>query len=375
MTNRVRLDGIESLRAYAAVSIIFFHLIGAGGAEVPESLSFIRTHFGFGVPLFFVVSGFSLAYGYFGRLHSESELSTYFARRFARIAPLFYAVLIFQLINVWRESGVTFTPIDIALNALFVFNLVPHLADGIVPASWTIGVEMLFYAAFPLLLLVCRTTFRTALVLIITIAVGTSAVIDLKPFESQQPSFVYHNVVSQLPYFIWGMLVFHVLRAVNTKVALTSRMARPSCWILCGLALLTIYTLYANASIYMFFWTRGLRSTWDSLWGIPFGLLCLGMALHPSRLISNPVTRYLGKISFSLYLVHPTVLFKLGSAGVYKRIYQWMPNHMGLAYGASLLLSLLIITAIASLTFRYIEQPGMAWGKRLAARQAKPAIA
>src|SRR5579859_235090 len=214
--SRIRLDGIESLRAYAAVAIIFFHLIGSGGATVPESLGFIKTHFGFGVPLFFVVSGFSLAYGYFGRLDGK-ELSTYFLRRFARIAPLFYAVLVFQLFNVWFEDGVTFSPLDVAMNGLFVFNLIPHLADGIVPASWTIGVEMLFYALFPLALFACRDTKRTILVLALSIVVSTGITVDLKPFENVYAGFVYHNIVAQLPYFIWGILFFHIHRSVEVS--------------------------------------------------------------------------------------------------------------------------------------------------------------
>jgi peptidoglycan/LPS O-acetylase OafA/YrhL len=367
-TTRVRLDGIESLRAYAAVAIIFFHLVGSGGVFLPESLGAIKSHFGFGVPLFFVVSGFSLAYGYFGRLHNERELSVYFTRRFARIAPLFYFVLVLQLINVWFEAGVFYRPIDIALNALFVFNLVPHLADGIVPASWTIGVEMLFYAIFPLALIACRTLFRTALVLLVSIVVATSTTIDLQPFESQQPSFVYHNVVSQLPYFIWGLLAFHVHRVLSPK--LSARVARRLCWGICVASIVAIYTIYSWTSLYMFLWNLHLRSTWDSLWGIPFGMLCIAMALHPSRLISNPLTRYLGKVSFSLYLIHPTVLYKLGKAGFYQWIYDFMPRHPGCAYFVCLVISLVIITALATFAFRWIEQPGMAWGKRRTATDA-----
>ncbi|MGO4703294.1 acyltransferase family protein [Dyella sp. 2RAB6] len=367
MTGRTRLDGIESLRAYAAVSIVFFHLIGSGGATVPDSLSFIKTHFGFGVPLFFVVSGFSLAYGYWGRLSGEGQLGTYFLRRFARIAPLFYAVLAFQLLNVWFEAHVKFAPLDVALNALFVFNLVPHLNEGIVPASWTIGVEMLFYVIFPLSLLVCSNLRRTLFVLAVSIAVSTAATIDLKSLETVYPSFVYHNAVSQLPYFIWGMAFFHVQRVIAQHV--DARHARMICWGLCALGLAGIYTLYASSTLYMFFWTRGLRPTWDMLWGIPFGMLCLAMALHPSRLLSNPVTRYLGKISFSLYLVHPTVLFKFGRAGLYNWVYAKLPGHEALAYFVCLLISLAVITAISAVTFRLIEQPGMNWGKRLASRK------
>lgn len=364
--SRNRLDGIESLRAYAAVSIIFFHLIGSGGVKVPDSLSFIGTHFGFGVPLFFVVSGFSLAYGYWGRLIDQSALSTYFIRRFMRIAPLFYLVLVFQLFNVWLEDGVTFSPVDVALNALFAFNLVPHLTEGIVPASWTIGVEMLFYLLFPVALLACRSLWRTIFVLAASTAVATAYALDMKPVEGIHASFVYHNVVTQLPYFMWGIVFFHVHRLIAPK--LSAHAARMTCWVLCALGLTGIYTLYASSTIYMYFWNLGMRSTWDSLWGIPFAFLCLAMALHPSRLLSNSITSYLGKISFSLYLVHPTVLYKLGKAGFYDWIYAKLPGYEAAAYFVCLLISLSIITAIASITFRLIEQPGMNWGKRLTSR-------
>jgi peptidoglycan/LPS O-acetylase OafA/YrhL len=370
---RIRLDGIESLRAYAAVSIIFFHLVGSGGVFLPKSLSIIGTHFAFGVPLFFVVSGFSLAYGYFGRLHGERELSVYFTRRFTRIAPLFYVVLVFQLINVWFEAGVAFTPLDVLLNVVFVFNLVPHLADGIVPASWTIGVEMLFYAIFPLTLILCRNLTISALALLVAIVVGTSTTLDLQPFEAQHAGFVYHNLVSQLPYFMWGILAFHAHRLLAPK--LRPQMARRICWALCIAGIAGVVAMMDWTALYMFFWARGLRPGWDALWGIPFGLLCVAMALHPSRLLSNAVTRYLGKISFSIYLVHPTVLYKLGNAGFYQWIYDGTPKHPALAYFVCLGISIGIIVAIASVTFRFIEQPGMNLGKRLTQPTGEPAIA
>jgi len=361
-----RLDGIESLRAYAALGIILFHLIGSGHVNVPDSLGFIKTHFGLGVPLFFVVSGFSLAYGYWGRLSSESQLRTYFLRRFARIAPLFYAVLVFQFFNVWIEDGVIFSPLDVALNALFAFNLVPHLVDGIVPASWTIGVEMLFYVVFPLCLMACRSLSRTLFILVLSIVVSTVATNDLKPLENYHAGFVYHNVVSQLPYFIWGMLFFHIHRTIN--VAIDVAHVRMTSWVLCALGFAGIYVMYAS-NLYVFFWDHNVHPTWDMLWGLPFSVLCLAMALHPSRILSNAVTRYLGKISFSLYLVHPTVLYKLGKAGAYNWIYANLPGHEVIAYFTCLLISLMIITAIATVTFKLIEQPGMDWGKRMASRK------
>lgn len=99
--------------------------------------------------------------------------------------------------------------------------------------------------------------------------------------------------------------------------------------------------------------------------GIPFVFLCIAMALHPSRFISNPLTRYLGKISFSLYLVHPTIVYGLGYLGFYNWVYEFFPTSLAAGFVSSLIISMVIITLISALTFRYIEQPGMDWGKRL----------
>ena len=367
---RNRLDGIESLRAYAAVAVILFHLVWVGSASVPAALSFVGSHFGYGVQLFFVVSGFSLAYGYSGRLHSEAELGSYFLRRFARIAPLFYVVMVFQLVMLKVEHGATFAPLDVLLNALFVFNLVPHLVDGIVPASWTIGVEMMFYAAFPLLLFVCSSVVRTIAVLLITIAIATSFSIDMTPtLEKINEGFIYHNVVAQLPFFIWGMLVFHVYRTIAPR--LSGARVRYAGWAICAVSIVSLCALYAYSPLYAFFWDRGMRSTWDALWGIPFGLLCLGMAIHPTRVISNLVTRYLGKVSFSLYLVHPHVLSKIAGLGLYRWVYAKFPENQGVAFGVCLVISLVVITAISAVTFRFIEQPGMSLGKRMSSSKTR----
>ncbi|QKV66464.1 acyltransferase [Pseudomonas sp. 43A] len=359
---RGRLEGIESLRAYAAVTIILFHLVGSGGAKLPSALSFIGSHFGFGVQLFFVVSGFSLAYGYWGKLSSELAIGHYFARRFARIAPLFYAALIFQLFYLWLCWDVTYSPTSVIVNILFAFNVIPGLTDGIVGASWTIGVEMIFYALFPLLLMLCKTTLRSALVLVFSILLSSLFSVNFKPFEEQLSSFIHHNFLSFLPFFLWGVLGFHIHRKISHMPLAASRYV---CWTLCGAAIILMICLYNNIQFIMFFMVRDLRATWDMLWGIPFVFLCIAMALHPSRFISNPLTRYLGKISFSLYLVHPTIVYGLGYLGFYNWVYEFFPTSLAAGFVSSLIISMVIITLISALTFRYIEQPGMDWGKRL----------
>ncbi|PBQ15890.1 hypothetical protein CCL09_17500 [Pseudomonas congelans] len=365
---RKRLDGIESLRAYAAVSVIMFHLAESGGALLPGSLSFIASHFGMGVPLFFVLSGFSMAYGYFGRLSGDSIMRDYFIRRFARIAPFFYIMIAFQLGVLYFVYGITHSPLDVLLHATFVFNFIPHLTEGIVPASWTIGVEMVFYALFPLFIMLCTNIWRSIAVVALSTIVATKFNVDVRPFENQISSFLYHNFVVQLPYFLWGILFFHIHQAVFEKVE--ERRHRYLCWGLIAFGLFGLLHLYNNTTLYLFFFMQGLRTTWDTLWSIPLGSFCLAMALHPSRILSNRVTQYLGKISFSLYLVHPTVLYGFGQAGVYKWIYALVPSSLAVGYAMSFAFSLGVIAAISAVTYRLIEVPGMNWGKKMATRQS-----
>jgi peptidoglycan/LPS O-acetylase OafA/YrhL len=362
----IRFQGIESLRAFAAIAIILFHLPSAGGAALPESLGFIASHFGFGVPLFFVVSGFSLAHGYYGGFSTRDLLRNYYTRRFFRIAPLFYAVLIYQLLSFWFLNHLTVSPVDVIINATFTFNLIPRWTDGIVPASWTIGVEMIFYLLFPLLLLFLDKGYKIFLVLCLAIMLSSKFSIDTKLIQEQVPSFIYHNFLTNFPYFIWGMFGYSLFRILNSYLL---DFIKPYLgWLFCLVAFFCIYTLYSNSTLYMYFWNKGLRTTWDSLWGIPFVLLCIGVALYPVQLISNFVSQYLGKISFSLYLIHPTVVYHFGKLGVYSWIYNLSPENKLLGFLLSALFVLIIITAMATVTFFLIEKPGISFGKKLTLR-------
>lgn len=372
-TPRIRLEGIESLRSYAAIAVILFHMVWVGGVAAPGYLSFIGTHFAQGVPLFFVVSGFSLAYGYQGRLDSQPNIAHYLIRRFARIAPLFYTVLLFKIVTDHISSHQWAAPSNVLINLAFLFNLMPTAVEGIAPASWTIGVEMLFYAVFPLALLACRNLRWTTITLLASIALSAAVARNLAPLDANYHFFVEHNLVVELPFFLFGILFCQMLKATNPRIREARRrlIGRTSS----AAALVLIISLYQYASLYTFFESRHLRTVWEALWGLPFGMLCLGISIHPTRAISNFATRYLGKISFSLYLVHPFVLWELRKHGVYDMLSNLAGEATGVAVAGCAIISLAVITAIATLTFYLIEQPGMRIGKRVADKAAPLAVA
>jgi len=98
-----------------------------------------------------------------------------------------------------------------------------------------------------------------------------------------------------------------------------------------------------------------------------FACMFMGLALSPWRLVVNRATRFLGKISYSVYLVHTTVIFFL--APVYHWIYRHAPS-LTACFLASLALTLLLVLPLSWLTYRFVEEPGIRLGKRISRRLA-----
>lgn len=352
---RPHLPGVESARAYAAFAIVIFHVIHLTQAPVPHSLEFMKWFFGYGVPLFFVVSAFSLAYGYEGKLSSKAQTAEFYLRRVLRIAPLYYLALAAQLISI-KAQGHDLPPLgDIALSLGFVFNLSPHMVDGIAPASWSIGVEMLFYAVFPLLLAIA-TTLPRAILLTIAFSAIAVAYTMIGTRLKVNPSFVVHGLLFNLPYFGFGLVAFQLFGHTPPKLGQALTFG--------GLALIV-----AAWSLAPIFAGPGagvvLNVLYMVVWGAPFGLLCLGMALRPPAVISNPATQFLGKISFGVYLAHPQVIFGLSHLGVYQAI-QRVPGGSGVTFPLAVLITSVVVIPLAWALFVFVETPGIQLGRRIA---------
>lgn len=106
-------------------------------------------------------------------------------------------------------------------------------------------------------------------------------------------------------------------------------------------------------------------------WAIAFGLLVTSQALRPNKIIVNRVMLFLGAISFSLYLVHPLVIYAspvipkieaLSVEPVIKALLAW-------AYAFT------AVVPLAWLTYKLIEVPGQALGKRIVASGPSGAFA
>jgi peptidoglycan/LPS O-acetylase OafA/YrhL len=107
-----------------------------------------------GVDLFFVISGFCLAYPYLARLRASGSLvldgPKYIARRLVRIVPPYYAaIVVFAIIfSALKLHAPGLSPLALAQQFLFLDRDQTYLSG----AFWTLAVELRWYVAFPFLL-------------------------------------------------------------------------------------------------------------------------------------------------------------------------------------------------------------------------------
>ncbi len=342
------LPGLYGLRAVAALMIVFFHL--APNVRVPDEFSIIKTHFGQGVPLFFVLSGFSLMYSTSRYVGRDNWVQIYLTKRFFRIAPLFYAMIAFFSVYNILVWGVHPTLAPIIINVLFLHNLVPGYHESLVWAGWTLGVEMLFYALFPILLLVI-TNFRRGVLLLVLCVLASNAARELLALKGEG-AYASMSLVVNSPYFVAGIAAFFL-----SKPLAAYKFRRLHVGVACSLALaVTLWAIVFSPTVGVFVYRHQLDIV---IWGCLFGLVCVWQSLYPSKILASPPLQFCGERSYSLYLVHAITVYSL--TPLYTRIYGAVGNDI-IAFMISATLGVGAAIFVASLAFRWIEMPGIRWG-------------
>ncbi|MDT3398585.1 acyltransferase [Streptomyces sp. B1866] len=150
-----RLRALDGLRLLAALMVACYHYGGRGG-EISESWGTSPRHvfptaseyFAYGclgVQIFFVISGFVIAFSGWGR-----SLRDFFASRVARLFPAYWAAIILVTV-VFALPWVTFASVGMS-DTLVNFTMLqqPLGADRVLGVCWTLWAELRFYALFAL---------------------------------------------------------------------------------------------------------------------------------------------------------------------------------------------------------------------------------
>jgi peptidoglycan/LPS O-acetylase OafA/YrhL len=356
-----QVEALESLRGVAALMVVVYHLVELVHVALPTTLGFVKTHFGLGVPLFYALSGFVLSHGYQHRLESRGQVRAFFARRFFRIAPLFYAVVGAWLVIHYLLWDKVQTSQALFLNATFLYGLVPGAHMSIAWAGWSIGVEMLFYALFPFISL-WATSGRSAWALFAGSLVFSAAVQNTFLGLSLD-SYAYMNLGTQLPFFMVGVACSRTWADIGYP-----RSPRWSRILLLAFAAAAV-VMVAVPAAWTFLYSVPMGNLEHNAWTLIFGALVLAAYTGRFSLLESGPLRRLGKLSFSVYLVHPLIMLAFIELG----LSPWLAAHFErplVQFLCAAVGAVACIWAASELTFRLIEQPGMALGRRVTMKQA-----
>lgn len=346
-----RIGWLDGLRAYAVAGVVLVHsaqVAGAGGTA--GKLAGLGEY---GVQLFFVISGITIFSTLSRHLAEGMPVRAWYVKRVMRIAPLYYTAIAVYLLDSLAKAhfgghppAVALDPLNVAANLLFVHAIIPSAANSIVPGGWSIGVEMAFYLIAPAVLLLGAGTGRPVVVALAL--AGASLVLALTlGWDAANNSYRYFWPPAQFPVLLIGFAF--------------AAAGRPGGPVIGGLAL----TLGAAAGAACGTVLGLLPELAPTCWGAAFIGLAI-LAGGPLNLaFDNPVARWLGGISYSVYIVHFALLDLLRIAakrGVIQL--DGGPVALVLVFSAALAGAV----ALAAVSKRFIEDPGIALGSRLARR-------
>lgn len=353
-----RLAFVDTLRATAAIAVLTYHLplVGDFQALLPGWLQHALLVLGAsGIDLFFCISGFVLCLMMPNYDDHRQPVVAFYIKRVLRIAPLFFVVLSGWVL-AFAVKGRAIDGWQIATELTFTFNLDPRTAMGFAFADWTIGVEMLFYAIFPLLyrLIPGPRSKLVALVLAFPLFELVMLAYQQGGFEpALLDRFRGLTIFHHAPTFLLGMLVYDLYR----------RLGRWKHVAMLGVgAMLMALLLFADALS-----DQPLLGRFTVTLG--WGALLFASCLRPWFFV-NRYTAWVGRISYSMYLWHGPIIMAM--AAVFATI---LGLALPVAVPLCLVATLLVVLPFAWLSYRFIETPGNRLATRLVRWLDRPAAA
>ena len=106
---------------------------------------------------------------------------------------------------------------NILLNILFAYGLIPGKHESLVMAGWSIGVEMVFYVCFPIVSILVAGVLSGTVIFIFSAFLSAIAYSTLQ--QAELGSFAYMNLITQLPFFMAGILGYRIWQHSKFKTA------------------------------------------------------------------------------------------------------------------------------------------------------------
>ncbi|GGD73427.1 acyltransferase family protein [Paenibacillus nasutitermitis] len=370
-----RYEELDSLRGLAALTVMLLHVYGIFPVENKLAKLFIEygplrlfISGGEAVILFFVLSGFVLSIPFYK--NKQSNYSSFVIKRACRIyIPYLFAIgasiicsKLFYSGEIHGLSGYFNSFWNLPINGqllrehlLFIGTFLSNLDFAV----WSLVHEMRISLVFPFLMfLIVRLDWKKGVGLAFLFSICSVILFDLFKYqESESTGTELFATINYTGMFIVGALLAQHREWLKNKFMNFSVKIK----ILFFSAGLLMYAyLHPSFAIKMFLFHNidfFYRTVIDS-WAITFGAALLILAALSSTLFSeilkNRIINYLGKISYSLYLIH-IVVFYACIHSLHKLIPLW----------SIYIIAVAITLVSASLMYKFIEKPSITLGKLL----------
>jgi peptidoglycan/LPS O-acetylase OafA/YrhL len=348
-----KLAYVDALRGLAIIGVLLTHITGK--EFLPQPLLFLTNQSSMGVQLFFFVSAFTLFSSLSFRQGSEKKpWLGFFIRRFFRIAPLYYLAIIYYFWQVsseqirWLGNTAGVTAAGVTANFLFLHGLYPYWLNTVVPGGWSVAAESFFYLLLPILFLKIKNANQALNFFTFSLLLRMVSVLVLSPLNPIADwriwdSYLFFFFPNQLPIFALGILMFFIL-----KDGYRPKFTMISFWL-------------AAASFSLNLGISAGSLSYHLLYALLFLALGLILSNGNCRIIVNPILCYIGKISFSMYLVHFTVIDWLRKLGFFDQTFA----AGNLKYALSLIVIFSLTIIISSFSYRFIELTIINFGKKI----------
>jgi peptidoglycan/LPS O-acetylase OafA/YrhL len=340
------LYNLHLLRVIAALGVVYFHTTSTAGLKLDWDVG------SRGVDVFFVISGFIIAY------IATSKPEQFFVRRLIRVVPFYWAATAFVFAVVAVKPDVFRTTTASIPHLISSLLFIPHEQKGEMQPTlilgWSLNFEMFFYVLFALALRISKTWspvicvgWLVGFVIAIHAFAGGNAITD----------FYARPIVLEFCYGIGVFYLFSWCSARKDKIARIGALK----WILIAVLVGNLIAIAVFEEYYRNTVPRHLIA------GIP-AFFIVSSALLLERIwgvtTNNRLIYLLGEASYIIYLVHPYIVFTV------LRVVVHNASALPAPALAVLIAGLLALTsAIAIAIHVWFEKPVMAY---LRARLTEP---
>lgn len=346
------ITGLDGIRAIAVIMVLAYHL----------KLALFKSGF-LGVTVFFVLSGYLIT----GILISEVEeegtidLKNFWLRRIRRLVPAVMSmavVIIFvsAVVNriIFKKGCKDFLASVLGFNNWWqIFNKISYFEAAGVPSPfthcWSLAIETQFYLIYPLILLgiyklvksrgegrANRGLLFAGVTLLLALI---SVILMIVLFDPQQDaSRVYYGTDTRAFSLLFGALlaILWEYRMVPRRLSASVNMVLGSV----SFAVLLVMTIAINGSSN--FWYRG-GQFFGTILTVLMVYAVSGRKTWLSRFLSNPVLKWMGDRSYSIYLWHYPIILLI-SKGI--KASWWIT-----------LIEIVLSVVLSELSYRFIETP------------------